>query len=164
MNANFQTTAKVIGKRWSEVPQIIKRDYEARAAEEKRQLYIAHPTYKYNPRPTAAIKKRPGGQKKTAVKEKVGPIAARGREMLATANGEVIVKAEGFVNAANGRTDNSRDHDSTGEQHHDEVNSNFENGNLGFDAGLNPTGMLSFDPFQQHRRQQDGNDNQYDFS
>lgn len=165
MNANFHITAKILGQRWSELPQIIKRDYEARAAEEKRQLYIAHPTYKLKPRHTSQIKKRPGVRKKTAVKEDVGPIAASGREMVATANGKGTVKPEGFANAANGRTDNSDGHDDHGERHPDQFNFNLENGDLGFGVGLNPTGMPSFEElFQQNRQQQDGKDKQYNFS
>ncbi|EMR72706.1 putative mating type 1-2 protein [Eutypa lata UCREL1] len=157
--------SKILGQRWSELPHIIKRDYEARAAEEKRQLYIAHPAYKLKPRHTSQIKKRPGGRKKTAVKEDVGPIAASGREMVATANGEGIVKPEGFVNTAKGNTGNSRGLDSPGEQHHNQVNFNFENRDLGFGVGLNPTGVPSFEElFEQHRQQQDGKDKQYDLS
>lgn len=165
MNANIHISAKILGQRWSELPHIIKRDYEARAAEEKRQLYIAHPAYKLKPRHTSQIKKRPGVRKKTAVKEDVGPIAASGREMVATANGKGTVKPEGFANAANGRTDNSDGHDDHGERHPDQFNFNLENGDLGFGVGLNPTGMPSLEElFQQNRQQQDGKDKQYNFS
>ncbi len=53
---------------WGSEIQSVKDEFIRQAAEEKRLFDLAHPNYKYKPRPSKAIKKRNTAAKMAATK------------------------------------------------------------------------------------------------
>lgn len=60
---------------WAAVPEWEKEEFRIKAREEERVLFQKHPTYKYRPRKSGVIKKRPGSKSKAAQEGK--PVRAR---------------------------------------------------------------------------------------